>query len=587
MIQDQISEIFHQPTPLTRDELSFANTNIESIKRWSSKLSITRLGDTSEAVFKALYEIAELKCCETLRFDLIQSLHSLIENVLESLEKSFFNQGLNQSDRNKDIIDLSTRFRTFFANIYIDIAQRSEKHLSQQKFSLFNYNHRRNLKTARILASYYALEQLGQLFLQQQMLYRSALSKQWLITHRIYNLALKNQETHININQLQGTNHVVKNIQQAYARVLLLEIFNTHQIRPSEIYALYQCSQDWAQLIHLSQRETTLSRYMIDTHQDYRPIYSRKPHENFKANIFISTQSLLEHVNLTIQQESEYLSKLEKTYLTVPLKFHVQNVLGTTTERQHERYEYTAQLQICFGLATAHYYLSGQQNFFDTLNIQSYAFKKVKDHAQSTNVIGITEEQLNQKVLEPHSKQIYQNQVLDISIHGYRVRWLENEAPSNLKTGEFILMNESATAKWRSGVIRWIKQSVHHSYEIGLEIIGQNILPCAVKVNRVFADRSNFDYQPSIIVQNQKLGAIQFSLVLPNLSAFKVNQSIVIRMGDEEINVTLAKPRLITQSFVHFDFDFESSNQIDTLLEFFEQQTESSDEPIEAWDEIK
>ena len=301
MNQLQISEIFHFPTVLSREKLSFSDANVEALSQWASSLSIMQLGDTSESVFKALYEIAELNCAETLRFDLIQTLHPIIENVLVSLEKNFLNQGLFHSDRSKHIIELTTRLRTYFADIYIDIAQRCEKQLKQQTFSLFKFTAKKNLKTARILSTYYALEQLGLLLVQQQMLYSSALSKQWLMTHTLYDLALKNQELLININQLQGTNYAIRNIQQAYAQVLLLEIFNTHQIRPSEIYALYQCSFDWAQMVQILPRETSLSRYIVDRSKDHPPVYNRKQHESFKPDIFISTQSLLEHVNLTIQ----------------------------------------------------------------------------------------------------------------------------------------------------------------------------------------------------------------------------------------------------------------------------------------------
>ena len=112
MNQLQISEIFHFPTVLSREKLSFSDANVEALSQWASSLSIMQLGDTSESVFKALYEIAELNCAETLRFDLIQTLHPIIENVLVSLEKNFLNQGLFHSDRSKHIIELTTRLRT-------------------------------------------------------------------------------------------------------------------------------------------------------------------------------------------------------------------------------------------------------------------------------------------------------------------------------------------------------------------------------------------------------------------------------------------------------------------------------------------
>ena len=585
MNQLQISEIFHFPTVLSREKLSFSDANVEALSQWASSLSIMQLGDTSESVFKALYEIAELNCAETLRFDLIQTLHPIIENVLVSLEKNFLNQGLFHSDRSKHIIELTTRLRTYFADIYIDIAQRCEKQLKQQTFSLFKFTAKKNLKTARILSTYYALEQLGLLLVQQQMLYSSALSKQWLMTHTLYDLAFKNQELLININQLQGTNYAIRNIQQAYAQVLLLEIFNTHQIRPSEIYALYQCSFDWAQMVQILPRETSLSRYIVDRSKDHPPVYNRKQHESFKPDIFISTQSLLEHVNLTIQKDNEYLSKNEKVYLSAPLKFHVQNVLGSTSERQHERYEYSAQLQMCFSLLSAHFYLSKAKTFDETLQLNSnYGLQSESNiHAKIANVQDVSLKKQVQ-VLDRQAKQLYQSQVLDISINGYRVRWSNKEAPQNLRTGEFILVNENFQNKWKGGVIRWIKQSVNKSFELGLEILAQDIYPCAVKV---LNERSSANFHPCILVQVQNLNKTESSLILPNLPFFKEQQAIYLRLGDQDIKVYLIKTLTITQSFAQFDFELLNDEQQPLIDQFIQQQSLLSNNQQDVWEALK
>ncbi len=68
--------------------------------------------------------------------------------------------------------------------------------------------------------------------------------------------------------------------------------------------------------------------------------------------------------------------------------------------------------------------------------------------------------------------------VLDISVNGYRIKWT-GVTPENLKTGEFILVQENTQSQWRGGVIRWIKQSTEKSLEIGLEILAQDIFPCS------------------------------------------------------------------------------------------------------------
>jgi len=584
MINKEISEIFQNITILQRDKLSFADSSVESVTAWVATLSIMQLGDTSQSVLQAICEISELNCSETLRFDLIQILHPITESILSSLEKNILNQGLSQSERLDHIVDLSSRIRTYFTNVYINIVQRSHQELTSNKLSFFNFKQKRNLKTARTLATFYALEQLGLLLIQQQMIYSGRLTHQWLATHHLYELAVKNQEHNININQLQGTHFTIQNIQQAYAQVLLLDIFNTHQIRPTETQALYQCTFDWVKLVQVLPRETMLSRYIVDGSKDVPPIYNRKQHVNFHTSLYISTQNLLEHVNSTIHRESEYLSKNEQLYLSAALKFHVQNVLGTTTERQHERYEYSAQLQMCFSIPTAHFYLSKAKNFAETLNLNSnYGLQSESNkHSSIASGSDVASNFSDIKHLDREAKQIYQAQVLDISMNGYRIRW-DNVAPKSLRTGEFILINESLNNKWKGAIIRWIKQSINKTYEVGLEVLAQDIYPCAVKVP---ADRSTVNFHPCLMVIVQNLNESDISIILPNLPFFKEQQAIYLRLETEEIKVYLTKTLLITQSFAQYEFELMNDEQNHLIEQFIQKQSTNLNNQ-DVWEALK
>ena len=85
------SDIFQTPTELKREQLSFCPTTAKALQEWVAGISILQLGNSSKSLFNALLEVSELKCTETLRFDLIQVLHPTLENVLTSLEKHFVN----------------------------------------------------------------------------------------------------------------------------------------------------------------------------------------------------------------------------------------------------------------------------------------------------------------------------------------------------------------------------------------------------------------------------------------------------------------------------------------------------------------
>ncbi|RLZ10836.1 GTPase [Acinetobacter sp. 2JN-4] len=570
MMNTAFSDIFQIPTVLRRDKLSFCDTNTKSLNEWISNLSIMQLGDTSKALFAALLELSELECSETLRFDLVQVLHPTIENVLGSLEKNFFNQGVISSDRNEHIIELAMLLRCYFAAVYINIVRRSNEQLDQQKFSIFALNQKKNLQTARTLATFQSLQQLTQLLYQQHMLYSEPVAGQWLIAHQLYDAAVTHRYHHTNLDQVHGTSSSLGNISQAYAQLILMDIFNTNQIRQSEIQALFQCSFDWAKMVQILPKETDLTKYVVDTSKDHPPIYNKKQSSGFLPNIFISTHSLLDHVTATLHKNAEYVSKNEKVYLTPALKFHVQTILGTIAERRHERYEYNAQLHICFGLLTAHFYLSKAKNFSETLFLDhSYGLQNESRFMSAWDKKNTTDNQESAiQRLNRESKTVYQADILDISVNGYRIKW-SGDAPKNLRTGEYILVKETSHGHWRGGVIRWLKQSSEKSLELGLEVLAQEIFPCAARIQ---ADLHISNYHPALLLKNQNLDETKTTLILPGSQIFREHQAVHLRLGKEEVKVYLLNAQLITQSFVQFEFELLNDEEQPVLRRFMAQK---------------
>lgn len=127
--------------------------------------------------------------------------------------------------------------RCYFASIYLNIAQTSHEQLQKQKFSLFSFKQKKNLQTARILATFHALQQLTNLLYQQHMLYSEPVKGQWLIAHQLYETAVQYKYHLTNINHIQGVQHPLANITQAYAQLILLDIltpirFASQKYRP-------------------------------------------------------------------------------------------------------------------------------------------------------------------------------------------------------------------------------------------------------------------------------------------------------------------------------------------------------------------
>lgn len=581
MINQTQTNVFEQATPLTREQLSFCEPTVQAFSKWVSSISILQLGDTSKTLFSALVELSELKCSETLRFDLVQILHPVLEHLLQSLEKHFFHQSLISTDRNEHIVELALLLRQYFATIYIDIVRRSSEEMGQRKFSIFTFHKKKNQQTARTLAIFYALQQLTELLYQEHMLYGTPLKGQWLIAHYLYETALEARVNLVNINQLQDTQNSLETIHQAYCQLILLDILNTNQIRQTEIEALYQCSFGWAKKIQIHTKESVSSKYIIDTKQDRPPLYNKSQNYNFSATLYVVIQDLLDHITSTLHRNQDYLTSIEKQYLSPALKFHVQNILGTVAERQHERYQYSAQLEICFGLLTAHFYSSKAKDFAETLQLDS----QLKFQSSSKMAIDLNQDTANfsaNKRLNRESKLIYQTEVLDISVNGYRIKWTQ-EVPKNLKTGEFILVKENTHNQWRGGVIRWIKQSTEKSLEMGLEVLAHDIFACSVRIQN---DQNISNYHPALLIQSQQLDQTRTTLILPGLQIFREQQGIYLRLEKDEYKLYLLKAQLVTQSFIQFDFEFLDDEQPDLLNNFMVKHANRTNHQ-NIWDALK
>lgn len=158
--------------------------------------------------------------------------------------------------------------------------------------------------------------------------------------------------------------------------------------------------------------------------------------------------------------------------------------------------------------------------------------------------------------------------MLDISVNGYRIKWT-GFTPSNLKTGEFILVQENAQSQWRGGVIRWIKQSTEKSLELGLEILAQDLFPCAVYAR---TDRHLKNYQPALLVQTTQLDQISNSIIVSGVQMFREKQTIHLRVDGREIKIYLTKAQLITQSFIRFDYELLNDQEEQIIKGFIHKQ---------------
>ena len=333
-------------------------------------------------------------------------------------------------------------------------------------------------------------------------------------------------------------------------------------------------------MVQVLPKETTLSRYAVDSSHDHPPMYNNNHAKTLNPDIFIATQKLLEHFSDLQRKQSEYLSTNEKMLLTPALHFHIHNLLSNQTGRRSERYDYSAPLRICFSLAVAHFYLSKGKAFFDTLELNSnYKLQNSTSLFGSANQPTAHQEP---KFVDREARQIHSADVVNISLNGYRIRWT-GDTPKNLKTGELILVQENTQSQWRCATIRWIKQASEKTLELGIEILAQHMYPCAVNIRN---EHVLNNYHFALLTQNIELDLVKNSLILPGLPIFREKQTIFLRLGNNEIKVYLVKTLLITQSFMQFEYELLDEAQ-HAIIENFIHKKQYEVKQHDVWEALK
>lgn len=131
-------------------------------------------------------------------------------------------------------------------------------------------------------------------------------------------------------------------------------------------------------------------------------------------------------------------------------------------------------------------------------------------------------------------------------------------------------------------MIRWIKQSSEKALEMGLEILAQDIAPCAIRLS----SEPHKHYHPALLMQTTQLDESTTKLVVSGMNIVKEKQTISLHLKDIELKIYLVKTLLITQSFTCFDFELLNEQQRPLLNEFIQSQLNEVQNQ-NLWDSLK
>ncbi len=556
---------------LNLNKLSLVNANKNDFKDWLAGLSLHNLGDSARQLFVTLKELSILEIDEQLRFELVESLRSPIQTIIQSMSRQYYSQSLNLDQRADRISNLVQSFLSYQIIVYDAIAERVTQQVNNTNFNLFNIKQKKALLQLSALSTHRCLSALTSLMFEVQMLYQKLPAGFWLKAHASYARIRSQGLTHYEYEDVHNIYVPKLTIERVYIILVIMGVINSNKLRQSEIKAIHHCSEFWSAYVKISQDDTPYQTYSINPHSDTAPIFITKARESIKDALFVNTQDLFQHFKGLMSSQPHYAHPAEQKQVSTALRAHLLHNFSSASERAHKRHSYTGSVEISLGILSAHYYLSGGKSFESILNIQrDYSLPKeflsMHNFGQVDANIDIEFPQHQEKKKEQalsEQIEIYQCDVVNISPGGYCLRW-QGDSPTILRTGELIILREASDNIWHIGLIRWVNQAAAKSLEFGLEIISSRGKPCGMRAANKHDEIESFK-RAILIPEIQNLN--RPATIIAPAFAFHSNQTVYLRSGHEEIQVRLNDKFLITQSFIQFQYSLIEKEFLSTNVE--------------------
>ena len=334
-----------------------------------------------------------------------------------------------------------------------------------------------------------------------------------------------------------------------------------------------------------------MTNFIVNLNKDIAPIYSELASgKNSPFSRGIDLQPLLElFKGYLLQVNAAHDAFIKGISVPKTINKNLLNYLvkswESLSERTSARIPNDKSVNLCFGFSATHFFLSGGIDFdsqlqrggisarqncaFHSNDIKplidssapwssgfdvAYNKSKTANHS-AVNMQNNSAEDPDTPETEPNPISTafpkYTSRLLNISPNGYCIKW-DKEAPTEIKAGEIVGINEQESHSWTVGVIRWISQPKTGVTTMGVELLATAAIPCAAKV--VTETQHTSDYTRSLLLPALETLGQPASFIAPNMP-FKENLSVILNQYGETSQGLLGSCTLSTGSFSQFTFE--------------------------------
>lgn len=570
-------------------QFSFCQTNLDSLDEWLSELPMANVDETARRLQRAIGELNQLEFGFEDRYSALEALRAPIHFTCLALARRFLNQpsllnGAMRQTANQCQL-LQNQLAVGYKVVVVD-ALRAKVSLTPEAI-------KGPPSDVVPMAIYRSIDELSNTLLRSCQLYTDPSPKLWL---ELNQLELLSERTRLDAIRLDAAVDDEARgpftIREAYLRAAMLVCASPNKLRQRHLSSLYEALPGWVPLVTMANVPAE-GTFVVDLREDEPPVFAAA----FNRQIHGECRVL--QMDALVAALDDAAAGRGRGRLNNPdgigneMLEHAAVAFSRRKSRSFTRTRIAGGLEVCIGLASAHYHLADQTDFEALLARGSALMRESKnpfidrvdgirgehrDDAWSNAFdVGATRIAENPDVENPDAILLegrdstapadaassrYPTQfaeIVDTSPGGYCIRW-SVEPPPGLQTGEILAVRENGDQRWAVATVRWLRQTQEKSHLLGMQLLSPAAMPVGARVVQKRGDHAS--YMRALLLPSMKALRVAQSLLTPRLP-FQSGQKITLNQSGTEVRAQLGE--LVSQGEGYSQFAFRLFETVDDV----------------------
>jgi hypothetical protein len=570
--------------------------DLRETEAWFEALPMANIGETARQVYSTLVEFNRIEIPDLLRAKTVEKFRPPVEYIVNNLQRHYVDTGLPLSGKGWKTASLARELHKELAIAYKVIVER-----------MINGDAANFDRRLLVIALHRALTYLGQVLLQNALVYAVWPEGIWREINSIYAYASQNNVHHVPVKPDDGRQGASTSIEDAFKALMLFASATPYRLRQSHARLLFAHLTEWARLTTIMGRDdggTSLGRFNVDLWSDSAPIHNalRTPTPGRRVAI-LDVRELLKHLRAEFEQapwEAHAQHASGRPVLTRPLLRLLIVAWSRPPDRRFVRTRLNFELNVVAGMHAIHANLRSEDGPapFTTTRAAVFELQETQPPARGKRRIEWSAGSLESATLAPLDSDFMSDSLLsdsylaggrthgssstlkdfapiepaeaepsaesqrhavktiNESAGGYCIRWQGEKIP-RVKIGELIGVESPADRrKYGLGVIRWMKQSPDQQLDLGLEVISTRCEAGELREVTSGTGRKRAPAYRCLVINDTDPATNATASLVMSAMQLQTGIDLWLSLGGREQKVRLSRLVEFTSAFARYQFEF-------------------------------